>query len=172
MRRRAVVITSLLGLAAVTAVAVLAVNTPRSTPMVGELAPALAGPGLHAEQVDLDDMRGDIVLVNMWASWCQPCADEVPVLVEAAGAFGDSGVRVIGVNTQDQTASALRAAERWGADAYPNIVDGDGRIAVSWGLVGLPETYVIDRDGTILERHFGPVTMDWLNQTLDTLVAR
>jgi DsbE subfamily thiol:disulfide oxidoreductase len=173
MNRRLRSVSLPIAVIAVIAVAavVVAMRTEADVPMVGERAPELSGTSLDDDDhLSLEQMRGDVVLVNMWASWCQPCEDEIPVLVEAQRRYGDSGLQVLGVNTQDGLRAAVRAAERWGADSYPNIFDKRGQIAVRWGVVGLPETYIVSADGEILERHFGPVTMDWLDDTLEPVI--
>lgn len=138
----------------------------------GTSAPALAGADLNGERRDLAELRGQVVLVNFWASWCPPCEDEIPVLVRAQERYAGRDLAILGVNSQDRLGSARRAAEQWGADAYPNLRDDDGTVAVDWGVVGLPETFVIAPDGTILERHKGPVTTRWMDQVVEPLLER
>lgn len=138
----------------------------------GQAAPSLAGRDLDSRARNLSDLRGEIVLVNFWASWCPPCEAEIPVLVRAERRYGHHGLAVLGVNTKDTLGNARSAAREWQADRYPNVHDEDGRIAVDWGVVGLPETFVIGRDGTIVERHRGPVTTEWLNRIVFPLVER
>lgn len=158
-------------LALVGVLAVLsAVREPsRSAP--GASAPRLSGTGLDGATHDLADIRGTVVLVNFWASWCAPCREETEVLVLAGERYADDGLAVIGVNSQDRPRYARRAAAAWGADAYPNLLDEDGRLAVAWGVVGLPETFVLGPDRTIVERHKGAVTEQWIDDTVVPLLA-
>lgn len=170
-RVRRVVLPLVLTAVVGTLITVVVVSSAPQEPLIGRMAPALSGTDLDAEQRELEQLRGDVVLVNIWASWCSPCRDEIPALVEAEQRYADAGLRVLGVNTRDRLSHARRAAAEWGADAYPSIHDEEGRIAVSWGAVGVPETFVVDRDGTIVARHFGPVTADWVADTIDGLVS-
>ncbi|NEE02017.1 TlpA family protein disulfide reductase [Phytoactinopolyspora halotolerans] len=160
----------LVAVLAVAGYVVAAVNEPTNAAS-GETAPTLRGEGLDGEPLDLTEVTADVVLVNFWASWCPPCEQEVDVLLEAERRYPDDQLAVLGVNSQDERGNAQRAAEEWGADGYRNVFDGDGHIAVDWGVVGLPETFVVDADGKVLARHKGPVTREWLNETLDGLVS-
>lgn len=97
-----------------------------------------------------------VKLVNFWASWCAPCRVEHPILEEMAAA----GVPVIGVNYKDTPANARAFLDELG-DPYARIgADPTGRTGIDWGIYGVPETFVIDADGTILLRHPGPITRD------------
>lgn len=176
MTRRAVLRALLVPSAAVAGLAVAvglgaALSGPAPS-IVGAPAPPLAGEDLDGQQRDLADLRGHVVLVNVWASWCPPCAEEIPVLLEAQSRFGADGLRVLGVVTQDRAPAARDAAAAWGANAYPSIRDEDGTLAVSWGIRGVPETFLVDRDGVLVERHIGPVTLDWLTDHLEPVVRR
>lgn len=133
-------------------------------------APPLAGVTLAGSTADLARLRGQVVIVTIWASWCGPCRDELPVLSTAAQRFLPAGVVFLGIDTRDDAGSARSLLKETGAGGLPSVIDPDGYLAVSWGATGVPETFVIDRSGQIRARHFGPVTADWLTQQLeDTL---
>lgn len=103
-----------------------------------------------------------VKLVNFWASWCAPCRVEHPVLTDLAA----RGLPVIGVNYKDDPAKALAFLDELG-DPYARVgADADGRTGLDWGIYGVPETFVIDGDGTVLYRHPGPITPDVLEKRL------
>jgi DsbE subfamily thiol:disulfide oxidoreductase len=140
--------------------------------LIGAPAPPLRGEDLDGQLQDLTDLRGQVVVVNVWASWCPPCEAEIPILLDAQRRYADQGLAVLGIATQDRPAAAREAAAAWGADAYPSIPDADGKLAVTWGTRGVPETFVVDRDGVVVERHIGPVTAQWLDDRLEPVMRR
>jgi cytochrome c biogenesis protein CcmG, thiol:disulfide interchange protein DsbE len=170
-RRRRGTAPALLGLAAVallgwlfaaslggTSTIAAGVDADRPVP-----APSLSGSGPDGRHHDLERLRGQVVLVNVWASWCAPCRDEIPLLVEAAEEHRDDGLRLLGLNTSDRADDAAEFLSGIGAtDSFPTVHDPDGRRAVAWGARGVPETFVVDRDGQVVARAFGEVTEEWL----------
>jgi cytochrome c biogenesis protein CcmG/thiol:disulfide interchange protein DsbE len=104
----------------------------------------------------LEPARGEVVLVNFWASWCAPCRDEAPALAEIDRSYGARGLRLIGVNTWDKEADARRFVEEFGL-IYPNGPDPGG-VAVEFGVRGIPESYVIDARGRLVRRWIGPLS--------------
>jgi cytochrome c biogenesis protein CcmG/thiol:disulfide interchange protein DsbE len=155
----------------VTLGALLASRAGPAPSLIDSPAPELSGVDLDGVNRDLRDYRGQIVLVNIWASWCAPCKEEIPVLVRAQEEYADDGVIVLGIATQDRAGNARQAATDWGADAYVSIVDEDGKLAVAWGSRGVPETYVVDRNGVVVHRHFGPVTDEWLAEHVEPVAS-
>lgn len=125
-------------------------------------APPLAGPTLDGGSFDLADYRGQVVIVNVWASWCVPCRREYPVLEQASRELGPHGVQVVGINTQDTAADAKAFLGDRGGENFPSVLDPDGRMAVEWGTFGVPETFVVDRDGRLRAKVVGQVTTDWI----------
>jgi cytochrome c biogenesis protein CcmG/thiol:disulfide interchange protein DsbE len=103
--------------------------------------------------------RGDVSVVNFWASWCVPCAQEHPVLVELVRR---TGVDLYGINYKDQTTAARRFLGRYGNPYRAVGVDGNGRTAIDWGVYGMPETFVVDGEGRIVYKHVGPITIEAL----------
>jgi cytochrome c biogenesis protein CcmG/thiol:disulfide interchange protein DsbE len=120
-------------------------------------APALELPRLTGGgRGSLADYRGKVVVLNFWASWCGPCRDESPLLDRWHRRMRDRGGVVLGVDTLDVTGKARAFIERYGL-SYPMLRDGDGASRESYGILGFPETFVIDRRGGIAAVQRGPV---------------
>jgi cytochrome c biogenesis protein CcmG/thiol:disulfide interchange protein DsbE len=167
VRRWIVLAAALLGVAAVVSVFSSGFGRdPSVVPsnFVSEPAPDLAGPTLDGGTYDLDEDPAKVVLVNVWASWCGPCKAEYPVLAAAAEGLESRGLSVVGINTQDEPEDAQAFLREMGGEAYPSVVDVEGRHAVDWGTFGIPETFVIDGTGTVRARQVGEVTSAWIDQ--------
>lgn len=115
-------------------------------------------PGLIAAQ-----FKGVVTVVNVWASWCIPCRDEAPVLMQLAQ---DRRIRLVGLNYKDQAENARRFIGRYGNPYVANGADASGRAGIEWGVYGVPESFVIDRTGTITYKLVGPLTPE----NLETVV--
>ena len=127
--------------------------------------PALPG---VAGGVARADLAGSVRLVNFFASWCVPCLAEHPLLTRMAH---EDGIPVFGVNYKDATADATAWLARHG-NPYERVgADGDGRVAIDWGVYGVPETFVVDREGHIRFRHAGPLTPEIVRDQLLPLIA-
>ena len=141
------------------------------SPLVGRDAPAFALPRVEdGAELRLGDLRGRIVIVNFWASWCVPCREEVPALDAVWRRHRDAGVTVVGVNIQDRP-GAIREFLAATRPSYPNVIDATGATSIAYGIYGVPETFVIDRDGRIRVRHVGAVTLDALAAHLKPLAG-
>ncbi|MEV6814142.1 TlpA disulfide reductase family protein [Micromonospora sp. NPDC051296] len=125
-------------------------------------APALAGTTLSGDRFDLADARGQVVLVNVFASWCGPCRAELPLLVEADRRWSPEGLRVVGLNLRDGPEAVRALLDETGAGKLTVLPDRDGSTAIEWGVRGVPETFVVDRDGRIVAHQPGVVTQRWL----------
>ena len=112
---------------------------------------------------------GELTLVNVWASWCIPCADEVPFLEKLAT---DKRIKLVGINYKDPTDNARRFLNRYGNPFAAVGVDVSGRTSIDWGVYGVPETYLIGRDGTIVYKLVGPVTAENLDGALNPEIAK
>lgn len=138
--------------------------------LAGRPAPGFAGAeplGDLAPPVDADLRASKVVLVNFFASWCAPCRLEHPVLTDLSAA----GATVIGVNYKDKPDQALGFLEELG-DPYARVAaDPSGRIGIDWGIYGVPETFVIDGQGTILLRHPGPLTPQIVTERIAPLLG-
>ena len=141
------------------------------SPFIGKPAPAFQRPALHAGQPDFDpaQMKGQVWLLNVWASWCAPCREEHPLLVAAAR---QNLVPIVGLNYKDEPAAATDWLRKLG-DPYKAIaVDRDGRVAIDYGVYGVPETFVIDREGIVRLKHIGPLTPEVWQRDVLPLLAR
>jgi cytochrome c biogenesis protein CcmG/thiol:disulfide interchange protein DsbE len=137
------------------------------SPLIGKAAPAL-----NLERLDSADVtapKGEVWVLNVFASWCAPCRAEMPVLGQLAG---QAGVRVVGLDYRDTPEGAQAFLKRHGNPYAFTWLDAQGKGSMAWGVTGVPETFVIDRQGVVRLRHTGPVTADDLNQRLLPLIAR
>lgn len=146
---------------------------PRDVPsgLLGSAAPGLSGPTLAGAPLDLADERGHVVLVNIWAAWCAPCRDELPVLTAAQQSLHDRGLRVVGVDTRDGARQATDLLREVGGDPARSIVDPTGRVAVEWGALGVPETFLVDAAGVVRARLTGAVTPQWIDRNVVPLLS-
>jgi cytochrome c biogenesis protein CcmG/thiol:disulfide interchange protein DsbE len=127
-------------------------------PLEGLLANGTQVPGL-----DPAAFKGQISVVNVWASWCVPCHDEAPLLVKLAQ---DKRIRLIGINYKDSPDNARRFLGRYGNPFAAVGTDANGRASIEWGVYGVPETFVIGRDGTIAYKLIGPITPENIDRVL------
>jgi len=119
--------------------------------------------------LDSADFAGRVTLVNVWASWCVPCHDEVPFL-ERLGA--DPRIRLVGINYKDEADNARRFLGRYGNPFAASGTDPDGRAAIDWGVYGVPETFLVGRDGKIAFKLVGPITGDNFQNVLGAEIER
>ena len=126
-------------------------------PLVGKPAPAFALKRLADDHpVTSADLRGKPLVLNFWATWCIPCRDEHPVLVQGAKHYGER-FHFVGVVYQDRKESVTQWLERYGGHAYPTLIDIDGKVAIAYGVYGVPETYFIDAEGIVRSKYVGPM---------------
>jgi cytochrome c biogenesis protein CcmG, thiol:disulfide interchange protein DsbE len=128
--------------------------------------PMLGGGGTGS----LQDYRGKVVLVNVWASWCEPCRDELPLIEKAHKRLSARGGTVLGIDVKENSGAALEAVDQFGL-SFPNLRDRDGSFVRKWGQTGYPESYVIDRRGRVAAVRRLPVTQEWLDATLPPLLG-
>ena len=115
----------------------------------------LARDGAQVPGLDPAVFKGKVSVVNVWASWCVPCHDEAPLLTELSK---DTRLQIVGINYKDAPDNARRFLGRYGNPFGMVGVDGNGRASIEWGVYGVPETFVVGREGTILYKMVGPVT--------------
>jgi cytochrome c biogenesis protein CcmG/thiol:disulfide interchange protein DsbE len=121
-------------------------------------------------ELSLADYRGQVVVLNFWASWCPPCIDELPMLERTQRRIEGRGATVLGVNYKDIPEDALHLVRRFEL-TFPSVRDRDGEYAEEYATLGFPETFVVDRQGRIAATRRGPVDQHWLNSTLRPLLA-
>ena len=141
------------------------------SPYIGKPAPAFSLPQLHQPQKRLAaaDMRGQVWLLNVWASWCVACRVEHPLLVELSR---QNKVPIYGLNYKDDPRNALEWLRQFGDPYTASISDRDGRVGIDYGVYGVPETFVIDKAGIVRHKHIGPVTPEVWERDLLPLVRQ
>jgi cytochrome c biogenesis protein CcmG/thiol:disulfide interchange protein DsbE len=141
------------------------------SPLIGKAAPPFSLPVLHepAKTVSNTDFKGQVWMLNVWASWCVSCREEHPVLVELSK---QKIVPIIGLNYKDQSDDARAWLKKFGDPYVMSLVDAKGKIGIDYGVYGVPETYVIDRDGVIRYKKIGPVTPDTVREKILPLVKQ
>ncbi len=154
---RAVIVVALLGLVVVLTLAFRRDPHDIRSGTVGKPAPAFALARLDgAGELALSQYAGKVVVVNFFASWCLPCKQENPALVRVYERYRGSDVVIVGILYQDSLDSG-RAYVRDMGVVWPTVVDDAGRVALSYGVFGIPETFFIGPDGIIAGRHIGPI---------------
>jgi cytochrome c biogenesis protein CcmG/thiol:disulfide interchange protein DsbE len=147
----------------------LASNEPEGE-IAGEPAPELELPRLSGNGTgSLADYRGQVVVLNFWASWCEPCREESPLLQRWHERIAKRGATVLGVDALDEIGHARAFIDEYGL-TYPMLRDGDGSSREPFGILGFPETFVIDREGRIAAIQRGPVTADFMRERVEPLL--
>lgn len=140
------------------------------SPLVGKRAAPFTLELFNGGSMSLADLRGKVVVVNFWASWCYPaCYDEAPVLERGWRTYKERGVVVVGVDIQDKEEPARKFLEQF-AISFPNGPDPTGKISVEYGVYGVPETFFIDRAGNIRFKHVGAVTEEVFRSQVERLL--
>jgi len=165
---RTVLIIGLLIVAAVVAILFVGLGKdPQAiaSPLIGRTAPDFALKAVGTgETIDLAQYRGKPVIVNFWATWCHPCWDEHPVLTQTSQVLGNQ-VQFLGVVFQDDE-SRIKSFLQQRGWAYPTLVDQAGKTAIAYGVGGVPETYFLDKNGTIVAKFAGPMSADDIQTNL------
>ena len=140
------------------------------SPLVGREAPDFAISLLEGGGLSLRELRGKIVVVNFWASWCYPaCWNEAPRLEAAWRRYKDQGVVLVGIVYQDTEGNAKDFIQKHGK-TYPNGMDSRSRIAIEYGVYGVPETFFIDREVKMAYKHLGEISMETLTTQIEALL--
>lgn len=145
--------------------------------LIGRMAPATDLPALEGLTRDgrpvpglnSASFAGNVTLVNVWASWCVPCHDEAPLLDQLAK---DKRIRIAGINYKDVPDNARRFLNRYGNPFAAAGVDSNGRTSIDWGVYGVPETFIIGRDGAIAYKMVGPITAENLVKVLQPEIEK
>lgn len=141
------------------------------SPLIGNSVPDFALPAVQGRMLGLStaDLRGEVSLVNVFASWCTACRVEHPLFMRLA----QSGTVLIhGLNYKDRPADAAKWLDRLGDPYTRTGADLDGRVGIDWGVYGVPETFIVDADGRIAFKHIGAVTPEALKETILPLIER
>ena len=141
------------------------------SPLIGKPAPAFTLPRLDApeQMLSTQDLRGQVWLLNVWASWCVACRQEHALLVEMARS---GTVKVYGLNYKDKREDALGLLRKSGDPYVTSLSDTEGLVGIDFGVYGVPETFVIDKQGVIRFKQIGPITREALRDTLLPLLAQ
>ncbi len=141
------------------------------SPLIGKPAPAFALPSLEdpARTIALQDMAGKVWMLNVWASWCVACREEHPLLV----AFARRGlVPLYGLNYKDTRPEAQGWLARFGNPYTASLSDTKGLVGIDYGVYGVPETFIIDKQGVVRFKHIGPVTPEVLRERIEPLLRQ
>ncbi len=141
------------------------------SPLINKPAPAFTAARLDDPSLQLrrDDLLGQVWVLNVWASWCAPCREEHPLLVDFARR---KRAPVYGLNYKDTQAAGRGWLQQFGNPYTATLVDPDGRIGLDFGVYGVPETFVIDKAGIVRFKHVGPLTPDVIADRIEPLLAR
>ena len=141
------------------------------SPLIDKPAPAFKLTQLHEPDKSLarEDLKGQVWLLNVWASWCVSCREEHPLLVDLSR---QKLVPIYGLNYKDQREAALGWLQQFGNPYVASVADLDGRVGIDYGVYGVPETFVIDKNGVIRYKQIGPITPDALNNKIIPLVKK
>ena len=141
------------------------------SPLIGKPAPAFTLARLDDPQQSIkrDDLLGKVWVLNVWASWCVACREEHPLLVEFSRR---KTVPVYGLNYKDARPDGLRWLAQFGNPYDASLFDSDGKVGIDFGVYGVPETFVIDKQGVIRFKHIGPVTPAVLKDRIEPLLKQ
>jgi cytochrome c biogenesis protein CcmG, thiol:disulfide interchange protein DsbE len=141
------------------------------SPLIGKPAPNFALPRLDnaGQTIRREDLLGKVWMLNVWASWCAACRDEHPLLVEFARS---KRVPIYGLNYKDKRADGQQWLARFGNPYDASLFDQDGRVGIDWGVYGVPETFVVDREGVIRFKHIGALTPDIMRTRVEPLLKK
>jgi cytochrome c biogenesis protein CcmG/thiol:disulfide interchange protein DsbE len=142
-----------------------------ASPLVGRVAPNFTLPQLGGPALTLSKLRGQVVVLNFWASWCTECQVEQAALSQTWQQFRDSGVVVIGVNFEDSSSNASNYVRTAGV-SYPVVEDNGSRTALAYGLRGVPETFVMNKAGRIVDHVIGPIDASKLASEINAMLQR
>ena len=141
------------------------------SPLIDKPAPAFNLPKLHSPEtnIQLDDLKGKVSLLNVWASWCAACVTEHPVFVKAAKTYN---LNLYGLNYKDKREDAINWLEKLGDPYIDSAFDEAGTTGINYGVYGVPETFVLDKDGIIRYKHIGPVNKEQLETIILPLIRQ
>jgi cytochrome c biogenesis protein CcmG/thiol:disulfide interchange protein DsbE len=141
------------------------------SPLMGKTAAPFTLTTFEGQPLSLEALRGRVIVINFWASWCHPaCYEEAPALERGWQAYRERGVTFVGVDIQDKAEAATKFIRDFNL-TFPNALDSQGKVSVDYGVYGVPETFFIDRQGRIRGKHVGAVTDQTIREQVDRLLA-
>ena len=170
MNRNVLIVGALIVTPLVVVLALSFGKDPRAidSPLIGKTAPTFALQDIEGNVIDLEKLRGKPVLMNFWATWCQPCIVEHPLLVASARRY-EGRVHFVGIVYQDKPEKIRRFVAQRGAWG-PSLMDEEGEVAIAYGVYGAPETFFVDADGTLAQKVTGAIHPEALVGILDGLL--
>jgi len=141
------------------------------SPLIGKAAPDFDLTRLDdaGQRIRKTDLLGQVWMLNVWASWCAACREEHPVLLRFASR---ATIPVLGLDYKDERNAGQRWLRNFGNPYRASVFDEDGRVGIDWGVYGVPETFVIDKQGVVRYKHIGALTDDVLLNTIEPLIRR
>ena len=124
---------------------------------------------LNGAEIDIKALRGKVVMIDFWSSWCGPCRAEAPILSQVYREYEGQPVAFIGIAIWDNSSDILKFADEFNVQ-YPNAIDSEGRIAFEYGVTGIPQKFFIDSSGTLVRKYVGPMNATTLRQVLDEML--
>ncbi|GAB4418371.1 MAG: TlpA disulfide reductase family protein [Anaerolineae bacterium] len=146
-----------------------AASAPRGLIRVGQPAPDFSLPALNGETIRLNDLKGQVVLVNLWATWCPPCKAEMPVIDTFYQAQQQAGFTALMVNAQEDGAT-VQAFIKANGFGFPVLLDSQGELMNLYGVRGLPTTFIVDRNGLVRHIQSGAITEAELEAVVSPLL--
>jgi thiol-disulfide isomerase/thioredoxin len=139
-------------------------------PEIGRPAPPLRLPAAGGGEVDLAALRGKVVVINFWATWCIPCRAEMPAVERVYQSYRGRGFEVLGVDVQERESDVVAFLKDVGV-TFPSAIDRTGEVVLAYRANALPTTFFVDRDGIVRDVHVGPLTEEWLEERVRRLMA-
>ena len=145
------------------------VPLPKGAPAVGQVAPDFQLPGIDKQTVSLGALKGKVVVVNFWATWCGPCTEEMPNLEKAYQQHKTDPLVILGVNQEETPDHVAGYADLYRLH-FPLVMDQDGHVSALYRVQALPTTYFVDKTGTIRQTHIGEMSFDYMETQIQSLL--
>jgi len=139
-----------------------------TSPLIGRKIPDHELSLFNGSTINLNTLKGKILVINFWASWCSPCKEEAPAIESSWTKYRSKGVEFIGINIMDDKNSAIKYLTEI-ESSYINAIDKDGKLAVDFGISGVPETLFVDPNGIIVDKYIGPLTEDLIDKFISKI---